>query len=537
MQRAQNSFYYRTFVFVFLVFGDYPVFSAGSALTWQQWEHTLTSKKTYEQPYEKVTVKVIFTGPYGESFINYGFWDEGNIFKIRAAFPKAGGWTWQTLCSDKTNKALHNKQGKVRVSSYQGENSLYQKGFLKVSLDRRTLAHEDNTPFLWMGDTGWYTLRESNLEEWRKYIDNRAAKAFTVIQVHVVSSSGTAPNDEGQMPFVNDVPNKYFWQDLETKIAYANQKGLVVYVVGLGVSGKGGYLPAMNTKIFAQYITGRLAGSFVIFSPSMDAHYDKRNDELGTYLKEADSRHLISQHVGTDLHAAEEFHPKEYLDFTSLQSGHHGGNIERAYKAARNWSEVLWMKKPVKPVINTEGVYDGLGNNEGLHWREKDVRKIGWLSWLSGALGYTYGAGNNRNQIQDSKGGVWLFNKDKTSYGYWEKALEWNSAHQMTYMKKFFERIDWWRLQPAPELITNQPRDSVNNMVTAKSAAGDLLVAYLPDNTEIELDMEALARGLSGKWFNPVSGDYVPINQNIKYAGSQKFTRPGEGDWVLLLNK
>lgn len=510
---------------------------ATSAITWQRWEDTLISKKTYEQPYKEISLRVKYAGPGGESFTNYGFWEEGNIFKIRTAFPTPGTWTWQTTCSDTANNALHNKQGQVRVLPYKGKNPLYQKGFLKVSRDGRTLAQADNTPFLWMGDTGWYVFRKASVNEWQKYIDNRTAKDFTVIQIHIASSRGPAPNIHGQMPFKNNIPNKDFWQDLDGKVKYANRKGLVIYIAGLGASGKGGYLPAMNTKTFAQYITGRLAGSFVIFSPSMDAHYDQRNDELGAYLNEAGPRHLISQHVGTDLNAAETYHPKEYLDFTSLQSGHHAGNIEKAYQAARNWSSVLWHKNPIKPVINTEGMYDGLGNNRGIHWREEDVRRVGWLSWLSGALGYTYGAGKNPDKRAGSNGGLWSFNKNSADYDYWEKVMEWSSAYQMTYLKRFFEGIEWWRLQPAPELILNNPTDTINIMAAAKSITGDLLVAYLPDNPAIELDMQNLAAGLSGKWFNPVTGKSIPVKEDLNHAGSQKFMRPGNGDWVLLLKK
>lgn len=509
-------------------------FSAPSPHIWQRWDYSLTSAKAYQDPYRNVTVQVTYKGPAGVSFKSWAFWEKGNIFRIRAAFPAAGTWTWRTSCSDKTNKGLHHKSGQVLVSAYEGNNPLYRNGFLKVAAGERTLAYADDTPFLWMGDTGWYVLRESSSAEWRRYIDNRAAKGFTVVQVHVGNSWVIAPDVDGHMPFENYAPSDDFWSGFEEKISYANDQGIVVYLIGLGASGKGGYLPAMNTREFARYITGRFAGHFVIFSPSMDAHYDKRNDELGAYLKEADPRHLVSQHVGTDLHAAEEYHSRQYMDFTSLQSGHHGGNVEEAYAAARNWSLALWRKTPVKPVINAEGMYDGRGNNEGSSWREMDVRKIGWMSWLSGALGYTYGAGNTKNVPEGDKGGVWMLNRDKRSYDYWERAMEWNSAKQMTYLRDFFQSIDWWRLEPAPELMLNQPEDPVRLPVVAKSKAGDLLVAYLPDDTPLELNLAHLTETLQGTWYNPVTGEYSSASRRVR-PGIARFTPPGPGDWTLLL--
>jgi hypothetical protein len=508
--------------------------AADSAFTWQGWEHSFRSKKEYSDPYRDVSVLVKYLGPDGASFSCYGFWDKADVFRIRAAFPSAGTWKWETFCSDKTNMELHHRSGKVTVSSYEGMNPLYQKGFLKVSADKRTLAYADETPFLWMGDTGWYVFLRATQEEWKKYVDNRAEKGFTVVQVHIASSRLPVPNVRGEMPFDGHVPNSAFWSDLDSKIAYANEKGIVVFIVGLGASGKGGYNPDMNTTEFARYFTARMAGTFAIFSPSMDAHYDVRNDEVGTHLKDADGRHLVSQHVGTDLKAAETYHPKTYLDFTCIQSGHHNGKVGEAYEAARTWSSILWHKDPVKPVINAEGMYDGRGNDDGTAWREMDVRKVGWLGWLSGALGYTYGAGNNKKIGMNDNGGVWLFNKDSATFDYWEKAMNWNSANQMTYMKRFFESIDWWRLRPANDLILNQPEEPASVMAAAQSENGNLFAAYLPGNKAIELDLRHLGTGLHATWFDPVTGKYTPA-ATLNPGGTQTFTPPGNGDWVLLL--
>jgi hypothetical protein len=506
-----------------------------SAVTWQLWEHSFTSEKQYDDPYRQVSLQVTFHGPGDASFSSYGFWEKGDVFRIRAAFPSAGAWTWETSCSDRENKSLHHRKGKVIVSSYAGTNPLYKKGFLKVSADRRTLAYADDTPFLWMGDTGWYIFVKSTPDEWKKYVDNRAEKEFTILQVLVSGSRTTLQDADGQMAFNNEQPNDVFWKSLEKKVHYANEKGLVVFLVGLGAGGKGAYLPAMNTAEFARYLTGRLAGSFVVFSPSMDAHYDVRNDEVGLHLKEADPRHLVTQHVGTDLQAAEKYHPKEYLDFTCIQSGHHSGRVGEAYDAARAWSSTLYVQPPAKPVINAEGMYDGHGNDKGFHWREMDVRKIGWLSWLSGALGYTYGAGENKHSDIQDNGGVWLFNTDTATFDYWEKAMNWNSAGQMTLMKRFFESVEWWGLRPAPELIKSPEDDPLKIMAAAKNENGDLVIAYLPDNEAISLDLSHVATGLRARWFNPVTGMCTTAH-GTGSNGKKTFVTPGKGDWVLLLN-
>ena len=60
-------------------------------------------------------------------------------------------------------------------------------GKLKVSENNRFLIHEDGTPFFYLGDTGWELFHRLNKEETEKYLENRRAKGFTVIQAVVLA--------------------------------------------------------------------------------------------------------------------------------------------------------------------------------------------------------------------------------------------------------------------------------------------------------------------------------------------------------------
>ena len=76
------------------------------------------------------------------------------------------------------NTGLHNQKGVVDVSSYQGNNPLYRKGYLKVSDDHRYLMYGDGTPFLWIGDTAWAAPMHATTQEWQTYIQDRRDKRF-----------------------------------------------------------------------------------------------------------------------------------------------------------------------------------------------------------------------------------------------------------------------------------------------------------------------------------------------------------------------
>ena len=47
--------------------------------------------------------------------------------------------------------------------------------------------------------------------------------------------------------------------------------------------------------------------------------------------------------------------------------------------------------------------------------------------------------------------------------------------------------------------------------------------------------MAAFPKPMRAQWFNPTNGAYTPVSQVITNGGTQTFTPPGAGDWVLLL--
>jgi hypothetical protein len=104
-------------------------------------------------------------------------------------------------------------------------------------------------------------------------------------------------------------------------------------------------------------------------------------------------------------------------------------------------------------------MYDGQGEKA---WRPGDARALGWRTWLSGAMGYTYGAGETPPNRPGGNGGIYMWATDPENYDYWKKALQWESAFQMQHLHDFLAGIEWWRLEPAHNLIGNQAGDVTN---------------------------------------------------------------------------
>jgi hypothetical protein len=190
---------------------------------------------------------------------------------------------------------------------------------------------------------------------------------------------------------------------------------------------------------------------------------------------------------------------------------------------------------PRKPVLNLEAAHDARTLQEedpkyfSPPYPPRLSRSSAWLSFLSGAMGYTYGCF-----------GVWNWGQPITWSGpIWDfpTAVSQPSSTQMKYLAEFFSGIEWWRLEPCHDLIRNQSSGWLEKMVLSKSASGDLAVAYLPDNPNITLDMSSFAGSMTARWFNPVTNNSQIELASVANVGSQTFVKPaGWTDAVLVLS-
>ncbi|GGD62201.1 hypothetical protein GCM10010911_20130 [Paenibacillus nasutitermitis] len=158
---------------------------------WQPIELTFAASASYTNPYKDVDLSATFTGPNLESMTIPGYWDGGNVWKIRFSPTSAGTWTYTTSSTNSDDTGLHNQSGTLRAGAYTGNLDIYKKGFLKKSGNNRYLTYNDGSPFFWLGDTHWFGLsRESwsssNDSRWssqfKGMIDKRSEDGFTVYQ-------------------------------------------------------------------------------------------------------------------------------------------------------------------------------------------------------------------------------------------------------------------------------------------------------------------------------------------------------------------
>src|SRR5690242_3684175 len=104
-------------------------------------EIPFTSPRSFNDPFNEVTLDVLFTDPTGKEFRVPAFWAGGNSWKVRYASPTAGTHRYRPEGADIKGT------GSIEITPYTGTNPLYKHGPLKVSSNRRYLEHADGAPF------------------------------------------------------------------------------------------------------------------------------------------------------------------------------------------------------------------------------------------------------------------------------------------------------------------------------------------------------------------------------------------------------
>jgi hypothetical protein len=80
--------------------------------------------RPHNDPFNDVTLDVIFKDPAGQDLRVPAFWAGKNVWKVRYASPTVGVHAFRTECSDAADPGLHGVTGKVEIKPYDGKNPL-----------------------------------------------------------------------------------------------------------------------------------------------------------------------------------------------------------------------------------------------------------------------------------------------------------------------------------------------------------------------------------------------------------------------------
>ena len=189
-------------------------------------------------PYWEVDFSAPFQGPGGQKISVPGFWDGDTSWKIRFSPLSIGLWHYRTNSND---PKLDNQTGQVLCS---GEP---KRGWLKRgdTSERTFIWSGSQEPYLLFGDCWWGHLSSGTTAErfphakFREVVDLWSAAGYSCACCMLSSwfPEFTDWFNEGGKPwhvvggrFDLTRPNPGYFQEVDRRIAYANQKGICVCI-------------------------------------------------------------------------------------------------------------------------------------------------------------------------------------------------------------------------------------------------------------------------------------------------------------------
>jgi len=525
-------------------------FAQSQVPLWTRFEASFESQRAYDNPLQQVELQATFVSPSGKKQTVLGFWDGGKTWRARFSPEEVGEWKYTTAAGDPADKGLDGQSGKFACVAYAGDNPLYRRGAIRLAPDRFHLMRADGTPFFWLADTAWNGALKAADADWKTYLADRRSKRFTAVQF-VVTQWRAGPTDrEGQVAYTGlekIAVQPAFFQRMDRYFDALNEAGLVGLPVLLwaikGDINPGWSLPEDQAARLVRYMVARYGAHQVIWILGGDGNYTsdeaaRRWAMIGREGLKFNPGRLTTIHCGGMQWPWDKFRDQAWLDVLIYQSGH--GNSD----ASRRWNCVgppatKWRDQPHRPILNSEPNYEGhMSYQDRKPFSDYEVRRAAYWSVLATpTAGLTYGV--HGVWSWEEKPGVPLAHNGTGEARPWHEAMKFPGSDQMKIMRDFFDRLPWWELRPADEIVVDRPDDPtfLHYAKAAKTESGEWAVVYLPDNDGVWIDAKAFGGPMEGVCFDPRTGKFSQTLDAPPDSQKHLFKAPGPGDWLLVLHK
>jgi hypothetical protein len=435
---------------------------------------------------------------------------------------------------------------------------------LKVSENKRFLVTEQGSPFFYLGDTAWELFHRLNREEADKYLQDRAAKGYTMIQaVALAELDGlNDPNPYGHRPLVDNDPARPdvkegvendYWDQVDYVVNRANELGLYVgFLPSWGdkwnpkwARGSKVVFTPENAEVYGRWLGERYKSKGIIWVLGGDRPIETNEHRavisaMAKGLKEGDGgAHLMTYHPPGGEGSSRWFHEANWLDFNMRQNGH-----VTEFNGRYSQTKADYDRTPVKPVLDGEPIYEdhpiSFNAKDLGHSVAADVRRPFYWDVFSGACGHTYGHHS-----------VWqMFAKGRAPINNplmpWDEAIKQPGAGQMQYGRKLIESRPFLTRVPDDSVIvvdavpTSVPGAGQKRLVATRDEAGSYAMIYTPVGRKFSVRMDKIKAGpVAAWWFNPRDGEAERIGE-FPNSGTREFSPPTPGemlDWVLVLDE
>lgn len=547
-----------------ILFAQFALAADNKVQKWQAVEITLTSSVTYNDPFQDVDVAAVFTGPDKKTIIRPAFWDGGATWKVRFAPTQAGLWTMTTNATDAKNAGLHHVTRTVECDPYSGDLEIYKHGFLKVSNNGRYLTYADGTPFFYLGDTHWILSHErfdkSNApgvaSQFKYTVDKRVSQGFTVFQSETsfqARSAGIRINQEAIADEEADADLKHGFTsadlpgfaNLDRKYKYIADQGLVHANAEFSWVGDPALYPIFTEAYMARlakYWVARYGAYPVIWTIAQEVdknYYGAFNaTTINKWFAAAQSiADNDAYHQPVMPHMENTDQTTSADSWWSARPFHSGWAVQwQGELTEKGTAEGFWNSLPTKPAVLYESAYDGFWTDS------RGALGAAYKAFQYGMYGYGYGANGIWNDIYSKPGEPADFGTDcqmPEHYGWWRDGADLKTGDQLTYFKRFYTSLEWWKL--IPRFNDHAWGNFLNASQSFLSSDGNnTYVVFFTGSARTPASLNHMDNTTTYKaqWFNPREGQYQTIGTVTPKDGQWVIPdRPTAEDWVLLVRR
>lgn len=563
------------------------------AETWVCNELIFESEKTYADPFNDVDVDLYLCGN-GRKYTIPAFWDGDNVWKIRFVCPSEGEWYFETVCTDKENTDLNARTGKVNCTQYSGDLDIYKHGFVTTRYGEKYFTYADGTPFFYLGDTHW-SLGDETIEMVEIICEKRVEQGFTVFQSEPIGAAfdmadGVKDNDVAGFR----VYDEKFRIIAENGLVHANAEFFFPYSMELLIRNFGGveadgemtdsvkaYLEKISRYWVARYSAypvmwtlGQEVDNDFYWNDSTHPEWNYANNPyklVAEYIAEYDpyTQPITAHQENSGATAAygngegatdkckvyyDNAMPSCFRDVASHDFYAAQWTPSKTKQLDFEREKDFWFNSQGKPVVNYEGQYCYL-------WTKNfGARMQGWTAYLNGMYGYGWGGHdtwsylNIYDEENDSSDGVDTITSEEKINATWQDALEYESSYQSGYMRRFFEKTEWYNLLPRFD-DKSYFMPCLNVYYTyASNADNSEIAVYFYSFTDENIAEKTNTKNHGGfktgtvgnltpntqyalQWFDPVSGEF---GEEKKFTSSAYGTyyigeRPDDTDMAVLI--
>lgn len=490
---------------------------------WSVYELSLRASGRYENPYLHTSVTATFTGPGGVKKTVSGFWDSGNVFKLRFAPTAEGRWSYVTASKD---PGLNAQRGEFTCTAPKAGSH----GFVRRDAAHPYhFVHDDGTRYFMLGTT-YYGLTSAALAgpAWKAAVDSCARHGITKIRFRVnvkVCENSTNPGPCSSVyGSDHDHLNPAHLRAVDEVVSYLNEKGVVADFLIFDSQEKFYGTDEQDLRYLRHVLARYAAYPNVIWCLTNEFQRAPNKtrafwETAGTLIRQTDPYAAQGEHLrplsihsfgGQSNGAQFQFHDESWPVHVILQSGRFVPADTLNLVTLRNRGHRM-------PIVNDEFGYF-----------EDDIRE-----WGKG--GYTRAV--HRNALWGTYlAGGYATAGDKVQYpdGRPYHSATWHSRPEyedLRHLNHFFTKkgLEYWKMEPANERIVSGERTYA--LATGDGKAG-IVYAAAGGAPQLLLPYGTYAARL----FDPRTGSDTPLPD---WTGGQPFalTLPDAQDWVVYFKR